>query len=374
MRRLAVLLILSLVLPFGVNLPPVQACEEGGYLPVVIGKDAPTVSVDISSSSDKISIYREDRKPHSLLQEIPYDAAIFPEIEDGQWMMTISEDMNFDGYLDLKFASSEGRTNVYYSCWLWDQKSQNFIFQEELSRLASPVFNPDVKTVYSFTHISATDSEEATYVWKGGRLWPVQIIERSYDPEVDRLIAREYRLDEQGERRLVREQKLLSEEAMRNEYEDLSEFPFPDATLYKSQQGFSLLLPVGATAKDTADGVKVTAGKWFMLVAQRGKAVQDLDNYTVREALEAKALLQEPFINSQIEWAYQTDTTRLNGYEFYRRPFTGTIDGLAIDGGELYYANIYGRHFQVICVKMPGISDGIILLYKMLYDTLMIEP
>lgn len=369
MRRLVMVLMLTLIWPFGVNLPLAQACEEGASLSVAIGKGAPTVSIAISA--DKIAVYREGRT-HSLLQEIPYTAAMLPELEDSE--RVIAEDMNFDGYLDLKIASSQGSVNVYYNCWLWDPKSRNFVLQEELSRLASPVFNSDVKTVYSFTHISAADSEEAIYVWKDGRLWPVQIIERSYDPDGDRLIAREYRLDDQDERQLVREQKLLPEEAMRNEYEDLSEFLFPDATLYESPQGFSLLLPEGATAKDTADGVKVTARKWFVLVTQMGRDVQDLDNSAVREALEAKALLQEPFINSQIEWAHQTDTTRLNGYEFYRRPFTGTIDGLAVDGGELYYANIYGRHFQVICVKMPGISDGIILLYKMLYHTLVIEP
>lgn len=369
MRRLVMVLMLTLVWLFGVNLPLVQAYEEGAFLPVAIGKGAPTVSIALSA--DKIAVYREGRT-HSLLQEIPYNATMLPELEDSE--RVIAEDMNFDGYLDLKIASSQGSVNAYYSCWLWDPKSRNFVLQEELSRLASPVFNPDVKTVYSFTHISAADSEEATYVWKDGRLWPVQIIERSYDPDGDRLIAREYRLDEQGKRRLVREQKLLSEEAMRNEHEDLSEFPFPDATLYKSQQGFSLLLPVGATAKDTAAGVKVTASKWFVLVTQMGRDVQDLDNYTVREALEAKALLREPFSNSQIEWAYQADTTRLNGYEFYRRPFTGTIDGLVVDGGELYYANIHGRHIQVVCVRMPGISDGIILLYKMLHHTLVIEP
>ncbi|SCM81988.1 exported hypothetical protein [uncultured Sporomusa sp.] len=369
MRRLVMILMLTLVWPFGVNLPPVQASEEGAFPPVAIGKGAPTVSIVISA--DRIAVYQEG-KTQSLLQEIPYNAAILPELADSE--RVVAEDMNFDGYLDFKIASSQGSANAYYSCWLWDPKSGNFVLHEELSRLVSPAFNPDVKTVYSFTHISAADSEEATYVWKDGRLWPVQIIERSYDPDEDRLIAREYRLDEQGKRQLVREQKLLTEEAMRNEYEDLSEFPFPDATPYKSPQGFSLLLPVGAAAKDTADGVKVTARKWFVLVNQLGREVQDLDNSAVREALEAKVLLQEPFSNSQIEWAYQTDTIRMNGYEFYRRPFTGTIDGQAIRGGELYYANIYGRHFQVICVKMPGISDGIILLYKMLYHMLVIEP
>lgn len=203
MRRLIIVLILTLVWSYGVNLTLVQAGEKGVFPPIAIGNGAPTVSIAISA--DKITVYWEG-STQLLLQEIPYNAAMLPELEDRE--RVIAEDMNFDGYLDLKIASSLGSANAYYSCWLWDSNGQNFVYHEQLSRLASPIFNPDVKTVYSFTHISAADSEETTYMWKGGRLWPVQIVERSYDADGDRLLIREYRLDEQGERRLVREQKL----------------------------------------------------------------------------------------------------------------------------------------------------------------------
>lgn len=211
-RTLTAILLCSLTL----NMPLSHACEEGNALSTAIGKDVP--SVEIVVREGKIAIYSQD-EPHALLQEIPYslpnDAKLAPSD------LVAFEDMNFDGYIDLKIAASVGRANRYDDCWLWDKASRKFVLHEELSQLASLVFNPESKTVHFYVHISASDSEEATYTWKNGELSPIHRIERTASKDGKMLIEREYRPDEQGKLRLVQEREVLPEEAMGNQDEDV---------------------------------------------------------------------------------------------------------------------------------------------------------
>lgn len=203
MRRLILTLTAVLLCSFSLNLPLLHAGEAGSALTVAIGKDAPAVEFVVRAG--KIAVYRQD-KGHALLQEIPYGVPAYAKLAASDLLSF--EDMNFDGYMDVKIASSVGRANRYDDCWLWDKASRKFVLHEELSQLASTVFNPDKRTVYSYTHISAAESEEATYIWKNGRLSPIQRLERTYSHDGNRLIEREYRPDEQGELQLVREQEV----------------------------------------------------------------------------------------------------------------------------------------------------------------------
>jgi hypothetical protein len=198
------------------NIPLSHACEDGKALSTAIGKDAP--SVEIVVREGKIAIYSQDER-HALLQEIPYSTPGYANYASNALVQF--EDMNFDGYMDLKIAASVGRANRYDDCWLWDTTSRKFVLHEALSQLASLVFNPESKTVRSYTHISASDSEEATYTWKNGKLSPIQRIERTASKDGKKLIEREYHPHEQGKLRLVREQEVSPEEAMRNQDEDV---------------------------------------------------------------------------------------------------------------------------------------------------------
>jgi hypothetical protein len=349
-------------------LPPVQACEEGkgqsftdGFVHVDIGKDAPEVS--LAAKPDKIAIYVLGPS-RELMQEIPYDAALLPELDDNERVK--AEDMNFDGYTDLKIMSSRGNANVYYHCWLWDRKQQKFVFHEALSNLASPMVDADMKRILSFTHVSATDSTEEVYTFQKNKLRLLELIERTYDGEGNVLITRQYSVDKKGVRNLVREQTVIPEET-EEESGEMIPAPFPNATLYHSSKGFSLLLPEGAVAQDTVDGVEIRDRKWLVIVSQLGAAVEHLDNPGVQADLEERAPGQNPLVRCKIEWSYGTDKTTLNGYDFYRRPFAGTVDGAAMERGTFYYGNVNGKHFRVVSIQFPGISDGIIPLTKMLY-------
>ena len=370
MKRLGKMLLALAVSAIFASQPLALACEESNRIgsdtaPLAVGKDAPNVSWTIEP--DNISVYTAGSS-RKLLQQIPYDTDFLPLNDSDR---VIPEDMNFDGYTDLKIMASRGHANVYYACWLWDKARQKFVLHEELSQLASPRFDPGTKTIFSFNHISATDSVEATYMFQNGKLRPLNILERAYDRAGNVIIARQYSVDAQGNRQLTRKQVVLQDQEEADEIPDSATAP-PNATPYQSRHGFSLLLPEGAAAKDTAYGVEVRAAKWFVLISLSDAAVDNLADIGVRAALEEKARSEAPLTDSRIEWAYSTDTTTLNGYPFYRRPFTGTVNGIPVDKGVFYYANVNGRHFRMVNAQLPGISDGIILLYKTL-NTLVVE-
>ena len=198
-RTLTAVLLCSLTL----NMPLGQACEEGNALSTAIGKGAPSVRIAVHEG--KIAIYRQEEQP-ALLQEIPYKLPHDAKLAPGD--LVAFEDMNFDGYMDLKIAASVGRANRYDDCWLWDQAGRKFVLHEALSRLASPVFNPESKKVHSFAHISASDSEETTYTWKNGELLLIHKMERVAGKDGKKVIEREYRPDAQGKLRLVREKEV----------------------------------------------------------------------------------------------------------------------------------------------------------------------
>ena len=351
--------------------PLALACEEGGRigsdtLPLAVGKNAPAVSWTIEQ--DKISVYTAGLS-RKLLQEIPYDAS-YLSLSDRDRVKV--EDLNFDGYMDLKIMASRGQANVYYACWLWDKLRQKFVLHEDLSQLASPNFDAGTKTIFSFTHISATDSVEATYWFRNGKLRPLSIRERAWDKANNVIIVRQYRVDKQGARQLVDEQVVAANQEGVDEISDSDRGPLPNATYYQSQHGFSLLIPTDATAEDTAWGAKIKDDKWFVLISRSDTVIDNLTDINVRAELERKAFSEVPLAGNRLEWIYSTDKATLGGYEFYRRPFTGMIDGLAVDTGVFYYANINGKHIRVVNAQQLGIHDGVILLYKTL-DTLVFD-
>lgn len=204
MNRLGRMLLALAVSAIFVSQPLALACEESNRIgseaaPLAVGKDAPNVFWTIEAGN--ISIYTADSS-RKLLRQIPYDAHYLPLHDRDR---VIPEDMNFDGYADLKMMASRGLANVYYACWLWDQAKQNFVLHEKLSQLASPRFDAGTKTIFSFNRSSATDSTEATYTFRNGKLRPLKIIEQAYDPAGNVVIAREYSVDAQGNRQLTSE-------------------------------------------------------------------------------------------------------------------------------------------------------------------------
>ena len=201
-----ILLALAVLVVFAVQ-PLAMAAGESSRLgteaaPLAVGKNAPQVFWTIGP--EQIDVYSADTS-RKLLLTIPYDPHYIPLADRDRLLV---EDMNFDGYADLKMMTSRGLANVYYNCWLWDQAKQTFILHEELSQITSPRFDAATKTIFSFNRSNATDSTEATYMFQDGKLRLLEILERAYEKAGNVIITRKYRVDKQGARQLIYEQSV----------------------------------------------------------------------------------------------------------------------------------------------------------------------
>jgi len=75
------------------------------------------------------------------MEEQPYRGAVYFQIED----------VNFDGYKDIKLLNWWGVTgNVNFSFWRFDNNNGKFIYDAELSDLTSPIFNPKTKLITTY--------------------------------------------------------------------------------------------------------------------------------------------------------------------------------------------------------------------------------
>lgn len=92
------------------------------------------------------------------------------------------EDLNFDGYNDLKVLRSQGATgNTTYTVWMFDPKTSQFILNKQLSNLMNPTPNPKTETLTSFSNSSAADWGHQTYVWKNGQLMLIHEVIQNFE-------------------------------------------------------------------------------------------------------------------------------------------------------------------------------------------------
>lgn len=83
------------------------------------------------------------------LQEFPVGLRVSRQVLalEPAYAVTL-EDVNFDGYLDLRFLSSEGAMNAYYGYWLWDANLPGFVHSLEFDKLeANPSFDAASKQI-----------------------------------------------------------------------------------------------------------------------------------------------------------------------------------------------------------------------------------
>ncbi len=84
-----------------------------------------------------------------------------------------AEDINFDGYRDLKLLSWWGVTgNKGYSYWLFEPKKNRFVFNQELRDLSNPTPNYKRKLIktHSVGGMAGYIYENADYAFVNGRL------------------------------------------------------------------------------------------------------------------------------------------------------------------------------------------------------------
>jgi hypothetical protein len=116
-------------------------------------------SLHIYFGADKIAVYKHSGK--ELIQEITFGET---RTSNSKSLGFVLEDMNFDGYKDIRIQqSTPPGPNIPYYCWLWDNKSSQFVENEHLEEITSPQFDQKDKIIKSFVRASAMHHLELTY-------------------------------------------------------------------------------------------------------------------------------------------------------------------------------------------------------------------
>ena len=99
-----------------------------------------------SNTVERIEVSRDgEATPFQILEDIDME----PPYRGARYFRT--EDVNFDGYQDIKLLRWWGATgNAGYAYWLFDPATRRFVFSPELSELSNPT--PDPRTREITTH------------------------------------------------------------------------------------------------------------------------------------------------------------------------------------------------------------------------------
>jgi len=110
-------------------------------------------------------------------------AETFADAEYGGFGLVL-EDMDFDGFMDMRLMQfvSAG-ANIPYYCWLWDPPAQRFVYNEALSDIPSPLFDPVKKQVLGFATNGAAEYIDSVYEYRGAELTLVARTITGYDYE-----------------------------------------------------------------------------------------------------------------------------------------------------------------------------------------------
>jgi hypothetical protein len=68
-------------------------------------------------------------------------------IGTGLSAVSLADDVNFDGYQDLKITIQQGKDNSVYDYWLFDPVKGQFVKNMALANLINPVFNAGNRTI-----------------------------------------------------------------------------------------------------------------------------------------------------------------------------------------------------------------------------------
>ncbi|MNP18410.1 hypothetical protein D3C76_1108930 [compost metagenome] len=118
------------------------------------------VEQDGTYAANKIFVYlsgNEDGK----VQEIHFIETQTPDKEN---LGVVIEDMNFDGYQDIRIQQSmPASPNIPYYYWLWDEDSTRFVPNTSLEIITSPEFDQKNKWIKSDVRGNAATYYEDIY-------------------------------------------------------------------------------------------------------------------------------------------------------------------------------------------------------------------
>lgn len=129
-------------------------------------------------SASKIEIYNEVEKK---VQELTFSATSTP---DSTQLGIVIEDMNFDGYKDIRIQQFlPAAANVPYYYWLWDKETSKYVKNTDLEKITSPLFDAENKLIKSNVKENADTYYDYEYKYIGNKITLIRETERIADPE-----------------------------------------------------------------------------------------------------------------------------------------------------------------------------------------------
>jgi len=121
------------------------------------------------------------REGNKVLQESDIDNSECERALDTETYLT-AEDVNFDGYQDLKLLCWRGATgNEGFKYWLYDHKSGTFIYNSSLDGLSNPTPNSETQEICTHSNMGSAGMEYSNKCYKfiNGKLTLVKAVTQS---------------------------------------------------------------------------------------------------------------------------------------------------------------------------------------------------
>ncbi|WP_435165174.1 XAC2610-related protein [Paenibacillus glycanilyticus] len=149
------------------------------YLLKIYGRAEGEHIEDQSYHANKIELYDGDR----LVQSIPLEAT---DTWDGMNLGAEVEDMNFDGFLDLRIQSLiPAGPNTPYLYWLWNPKSSLLELNKELEEITATEFDSFTQTIHCFNRDNAAEYSDVYYRYiEGSPVVVLSLIHKFDDDQV----------------------------------------------------------------------------------------------------------------------------------------------------------------------------------------------
>lgn len=117
---------------------------------------------------------------------VDIDAWSYDFLEGGY----VIEDLNFDGYADLRLQEFlPASPNIPYLYWLYNPERQQFEANAALREITSPEVLPEQQTIRGFARLSAASYIWSDYQWRAGELMLVREEQATYDTEGNRRVV-----------------------------------------------------------------------------------------------------------------------------------------------------------------------------------------
>jgi hypothetical protein len=179
MLALAFLAVAGATMAAATPCPPIEGAEALSATVGCLSKGAPEYRFCVYGSIDNgvawLDLLQVYAARDVLIQDLAYPQELqtlglfsVGEFPNG-WPAPLLEDLNFDGYLDVKLMSYLGGTGNYgFNVWIYRPESRRFVHEPTLSQLGRLKAHPETRTLTSSWVMGAGTSGHSVLRWEKG--------------------------------------------------------------------------------------------------------------------------------------------------------------------------------------------------------------